>query len=137
MLSQKLPDSAVMCIRKLTTVAEKWKAVKDEFSTKGLFAWMEMWSSFIASHCPPSTEASCFLINLGTRKEELILNSIKISDGEYHLTIPNLILEWLCCFALSVLASLYVKDPEYAMDPEVLSQIVCKEYDRSMREHEH
>src|SRR5882724_13392841 len=32
MLSQKLPDSAVMRIRKLDSVAEKWKAVKDEFS---------------------------------------------------------------------------------------------------------
>src|SRR5882762_3413480 len=42
MLSQKLPDSAIMCIRKLTTVVEKWKAVKDEFSMKGLFARMEM-----------------------------------------------------------------------------------------------
>jgi len=42
MLSQKLPDSAVMHIRKLATIGEKWTAVKDEFSAKGLFARMEM-----------------------------------------------------------------------------------------------
>jgi len=137
MLSQKLPDSAIMCIRKLTTVVEKWKAVKDEFSMKGLFAWMEMRSSFIASCCPPGAEVSHFLIDLGTRKEELISNSIEISHGEYHSTILNSIPEWLHCFASSVLASLYAKDPAYAMDPEVLSRIVREEYDRSMREREY
>jgi len=137
MLSQKLPDSAVMRIRKLDSVAEKWKAVKDEFSTKGLFARMEMRSSFIASCCPPSVEVSRFLIDLGTRKEELISNGIEISDGEYHSTILNSIPEWLRRFASSVLASLYAKDPAYAMDPEVLSRIVREEYDRSMREREH
>ena len=137
MLSQKLPDSAIMCIRKLTTAAEKWKAMKDEFLMKGLFAQMEMQSSFIASHCPPGTKVSRFLIDLGTRKEELISNGIEISDGEYHSTILNLIPEWLCHFASSVLASLYAKDPTYAMDPEVLSHIVHEEYDHSMRECEH
>jgi hypothetical protein len=37
MLSQKLPDSAVIRIRKLDTVAKKWELVSNEFMRKGLF----------------------------------------------------------------------------------------------------
>jgi hypothetical protein len=38
MLSQKLPDSAVVRICKLDTVAKKWELVSNEFTRKGLFA---------------------------------------------------------------------------------------------------
>jgi transposase InsO family protein len=134
MLSQKLPDSAVVRVHKLKTVAEKWAAVSAEYTKKGLFARIELRNTFMASRCPQGADVSRFLIDLGTRREELISNGVTIDDADYRATILNSIPGWLRRFASGVYASIATRDPTYSMEPDVLSRMVSEEYERSINE---
>jgi gag-polypeptide of LTR copia-type len=131
MLSQKLPDSAVVRVHKLDTVAEKWNAVLAEYTKKGLFARMEMRNTFMSSRCPPGVDIPRFLIDLGTRREELIPCGVTVDDADYRSTILNAIPSWLRRFASSVHASASVANPTFLMEPDVLSRMVSEEYERS------
>ncbi|EPQ58829.1 hypothetical protein GLOTRDRAFT_34064, partial [Gloeophyllum trabeum ATCC 11539] len=42
LLSQKLPDSALMKIRRYGTVAERWAAIQLDFTSKGMFAQTDL-----------------------------------------------------------------------------------------------
>ena len=52
LLIQKLPDSALMCIRKVKTMKEWWDAITTEYTEKGTFAQTDLHTHFLESKCP-------------------------------------------------------------------------------------
>ena len=42
MLTQRLPDSTIVCVQKLTTIAMQWEAIVKEYTEKGELAQTEM-----------------------------------------------------------------------------------------------
>jgi gag-polypeptide of LTR copia-type len=130
MLSQKLPDSAVVRIRKLDTVAKKWELVSDEFTRKGLFARADMQQTFMESKCPRGMNVRRWLTDLGTKREELVTSGIMITDTEYRFTILSSIPEWLRTYATAIQASASVKDPTFEIEPDVLTRMLSEEFDR-------
>jgi gag-polypeptide of LTR copia-type len=136
-LSQKLPDLAIMWIHKLKTVVDKWDAMSAEYTKKGLFA---LCNTFMASCCPQGADVFWFLIDLGTRWEELISNRVTIDDADYHITILNSIPGWLHHFISGVHiisgvhTSITTRELSDYMEPNILSCMVSKEYKRSINE---
>ena len=56
MLTQRLPDSTVICIQKLTTVAEQWDAIVKEYTEKGKLAQTNMRWEFMELRCGASAD---------------------------------------------------------------------------------
>jgi len=131
MLSQKLPDSAVVRVRKLSTVAQKWTTISDEYTKKGLFARTEMRNSFLSSRSLPGADVRRFLVDLATKREELVSCGVDISNTDYRATIFNSIPNGLKRFASGVHASIVATNPTFEIEPEVLIRIISEEYDRS------
>ena len=129
MLSQKLLDSIVIRIHKLATVAEKWKLVEEEFMCKGLFAHADLCNTFMASQCPCGENVQHFLMDLGTKWEELVTSGIEISNADYRSTILSSIPPWLKTYASGIQASASVKDPTFEIEPDILIHMISEEYD--------
>src|SRR6266850_2517935 len=64
LLTQKLPNSALMQIRTKKTIRERWEAIKQDFSEKGTFAQMEMQARFLDLKCPDRGNIREFLDGL-------------------------------------------------------------------------
>ena len=69
MLTQRLPDSTVVCIQKLTTIAKQWAVIMKEYTEKGKSVQMEMHQEFMESTCGASGDVRQFLSGLHTCKE--------------------------------------------------------------------
>src|SRR5882757_1464468 len=136
MLSQKLPDSAVVRVRKFGSVAEKWKLVTEEYTRKGLFARADLHQSFMVSKSPRGVNVRRWLTDLGTKREELVTSGIDISDAEYRATILSSIPEWLRTYAAAIQASASVHDPTFEIEPDILSRMISEEADRVSRQRE-
>jgi len=67
LLTQKLPDSALMRIRTKKTVRERWEAIVADFTEKGTFAQTEMRARFLDSKCPDKGNVKEFLDELVQR----------------------------------------------------------------------
>jgi hypothetical protein len=70
LLTQKLPDSALMWIRNKKSVKERWDAIVADFTEKGTFAQTEMRARFLDLKCPDLANVREFLDNLRTKREE-------------------------------------------------------------------
>ncbi|KIJ38703.1 hypothetical protein M422DRAFT_98245, partial [Sphaerobolus stellatus SS14] len=89
LLTQKLPDSALMRVRSLSTVKERWAAIVKEYTEKGAYAQTAARTSFLASKCGDRENVREFLDNLCTKREELATASADIEDQDYQSTIIN------------------------------------------------
>ncbi|KZT18556.1 hypothetical protein NEOLEDRAFT_1079870, partial [Neolentinus lepideus HHB14362 ss-1] len=106
LLSQKLPDSAFLKYRNRRTVADRWTAIRDEFTHKGLHMQADIRRRFMASKCPPKGNVREFLEGLLTKKEELASIGVDISDKDLRVTIVACLPEALSRFAAQTLASI-------------------------------
>ena len=114
MLSQKLPNTIVVQIHKLDTVKKKWDLVKEEYTCKGLFAQADLWKSFMESQCLHGESVCHFLTDLGTRREELSMSGVTISNADYWSAILSSIPSWLKSYTMSIQASTSICDPMYS-----------------------
>ena len=64
LLTQKIPDSAVMRIRNKKTVKERWDAIVAEYTEKGAFAQTDLRTCFLESKCPDKGNVRQFLDEL-------------------------------------------------------------------------
>ena len=71
LLTQKIPDSALMRIRKAKTVKEQWDAITTEYTKKGTFAQTDLRMRFLESKCPEKGNVQQFLDELRIKREEL------------------------------------------------------------------
>ena len=52
LLTQKIPDSTLMCIHIKKTVHEHWEAIASEYTKKGAYAQTNLHKEFLKSKCP-------------------------------------------------------------------------------------
>jgi hypothetical protein len=86
--------------------------------------------------CPCGMNVRRWLTDLGTKREELVTSGIMITDTKYRFTILSSILEWLRTYAAAIQASASVKDLTFEIEPDVLTRMLSKEFDRVSRQKE-
>ena len=64
LLTQKIPDSALILVHSHTLVKDRWDAIVAEYSEKGTFAQTELRSKFLQSKCPKKGNVREFLDQL-------------------------------------------------------------------------
>ena len=105
LLTQKLLDSAFMCVRNKASVKEHWEAITMEFTQKGVFAQRELRVYFLDMKCPEKGNVCEFLDSLHVKCEELATVGIKIDTKGYLSTIISSLPMSLSNFALIQLAT--------------------------------
>ncbi|KZT24336.1 hypothetical protein NEOLEDRAFT_1067473, partial [Neolentinus lepideus HHB14362 ss-1] len=106
LLSQKLPDSAFLKARHHHTVSQRWTAIQQEFTHKGLHMQADIRRRFMSSKCAPKGNVREFLEGLLTKKEELASIGVDISDKDLRATIVASLPKALSRFAAQTLASI-------------------------------
>ncbi|KAL0954672.1 hypothetical protein HGRIS_014920 [Hohenbuehelia grisea] len=130
LLTQKLPDSALMLVRKLATVHERWQAITREFTRRGSFAQTQLRAEFLDVRCGPKEDVKLFLDDLRTKREELATLGVDISDADYLSTIITSLPFALSNFAASLLATYDELPEDRALSPDALILKISAEYSR-------
>src|SRR6267378_2273585 len=52
LLTQKIPDSTLMCVHTKKTVRERWEAIVTKYTEKGAYAQTDPCKDFLKSKCP-------------------------------------------------------------------------------------
>ncbi|KAF8159068.1 hypothetical protein K438DRAFT_1860390 [Mycena galopus ATCC 62051] len=71
LLVQRVPDSIVVIISSMATVAEMWTYIDETFTSKGAYAQTNLRTEFLQSRCPAAGNVREFLENLTVRRETL------------------------------------------------------------------
>ena len=64
LLTQKIPDSTLMCIHTKKTVVKRWNAIVVEYTEKGSYVQTDLRQKFLELKCPPQGNVREFLDNL-------------------------------------------------------------------------
>src|SRR6266478_9627495 len=80
LLTQKLPNSALMRIRNKKTVRERWQVIETDFTEKGTFAQTELRAKFLDMKCPDKANVREFLDGLRTKREELAMMAVDVDE---------------------------------------------------------
>jgi len=86
------------------------------------------------SQCPQGENIRRFLTDLGTRREELSMSDVTITNADYRSTILSSIPPWLKSYATNLQVSASVRDLMYEIEPDILIHMISEEYDQVMRE---
>ncbi|KAI0054305.1 hypothetical protein BV25DRAFT_1768877, partial [Artomyces pyxidatus] len=87
LLSQCLPDSAVLRTQGAPTVEAMWALIVGKFTVKGAYAQTGMRCQFLDSRCPKNGDVQQFFDDLRTRRQELEACGVHITDVDYRSTI--------------------------------------------------
>ena len=87
LLTQKIPDSALMHIWNKKTVKERWDAITSKYTKKGAFAQTDLRTCFLKSKCPDKGNVRQFLDELRVKREELATVGVDIDEKDYCSTI--------------------------------------------------
>jgi gag-polypeptide of LTR copia-type/Zinc knuckle len=130
LLTQKLPDSALMRVHMKPTVKARWDAISTEYTEKGAFAQTEMRAKFLGMKCPEKGNVRDFLDALRVKKEELATMGVTIDDQDYRSTIISSLPFSLANFASSQLVSARLYAASKTIAPDPLIQLIAEESDR-------
>jgi hypothetical protein len=130
LLTQKLPDSALMRIRNKPSVKERWEAITTEFTQKGAFAQTELRARFLDMKCPEKGNVREFLDSLRVKREELATVGVEIDTKDYLSTIISSLPISLSNFASNQLAAAKLYHSTKTIDPDVLISLISEEYER-------
>jgi len=130
LLTQKLPDSALMRVHMKPTVKDRWDAITSEFTEKGAFAQTEMRAKFLGMKCPEKGNVHEFLDGVRVKREELATMGVKIDDHDYRSTIISSLPISLANFASNQLASARLYAANKTIVPDALIQMIAEESDR-------
>ena len=86
-LSQKLPDTAEICLVNCTSTKEQWDVVTKEYQAKSAFAQGDLCQAFLDMKCTKGGDVREFLISLGCKREELAAAGVRITKEKYKQTI--------------------------------------------------
>jgi len=129
LLTQKLPDSALMRIRTKPSVRERWEAITKEFTEKGAFAQMELRALFLDMKCPEKGNVREFLDSLRVKREELATVGVEVDNKDYLSTIISSLPNSLSNFASNQLAAAKLYAPSKTIDPDALISMISEEYE--------
>ncbi|KAI0037753.1 hypothetical protein FA95DRAFT_1506534, partial [Auriscalpium vulgare] len=130
LLTQRLPDSTVVRLKKLGTVAAQWASLVAEYTVKGAYAQTNLRKVFLESKCPNEGDVAVFMDDLRTRREELAAVGVDIEDADYRSTILASLPTYLSNFASAQLAAVSLINPSTSVDPDTLATLVSHEYER-------
>lgn len=126
LLTQKIPDSTAIKIRKCSTVADAWKTIVTEFTAKGDFAQTTARNEFLQMKCLPNGNVKQFLEDLAMKKETLAAVGVDVDEKDYMSTVINSLPSHLSRFATSTLAAARLSGATVKV--ESLITVVSEEY---------
>ena len=130
LLTQKIPDSALMRIRKCKTVKERWDAITTEYTEKDTFAQTDLRTRFLESKCPEKGNVRQFLDELRIKREELATVGVDIDKKDYRSTIISSLPIPLANFASNQLAFAKIHATSKTITPDSLISLISEEYER-------
>ena len=135
LLTQKLPDLALMHIHKAKTVKERWDIISIEYTEKGTFAQTDLLTHFLESKCPEKGNIWQFLDKLCVKCEELATVGIKIDEKDYRSTIISSLPIPLTNFASNQMAFTKIYSPTKSIIPDLLISLISEEYKCQCAQH--
>ncbi|KAF5383868.1 hypothetical protein D9615_003639 [Tricholomella constricta] len=131
LLTQKIPDSALMRVHKKPTVKERWDAIVAEYTDKGAYAQTELRTKFLESKCPDKGDVRDFLDALAMQHEKLATVGVEISDADYRsTTVLSSLPISLSNFVSGQLAGARQYAASKTIVPDALISMICEESDR-------
>ena len=130
LLSQRLPDSAVMRLSSCSTTQEQWEMVTKEYQAKSAYAQADLHQSFLEMRCAKGGDVREFLANLCYKREELVAAGVHVTDKEYERTILRGIPNELATFASHILSSALIIHGATSIDLDDLIHQICEEAER-------
>ena len=148
LLAQKLYDSTLTKLLHLTTVAEVWKTITQEFTVKSSHVVAAMRTSFESLKCANNGNIRTHLDKLRFKYEELVGIGITIPSTEYATRIigslPSHYQQHLSTIEASARASALattavqmsaaspttMTQTTFSVSPDLLIQLAMEEYDR-------
>jgi transposase InsO family protein len=129
LLSQRLPDSAVLAFNSCTSAQMCWAQVCGEYTAKSVYAQNDLEQGFLDMRCPKGGEVRPFLTSVRNKREELAASGIRISHKDYLRTVLKGIPNHLASFAAGILSNQsYSKNN--SVDIDMLMHQICEEADR-------
>ncbi|KAF8489659.1 hypothetical protein F5888DRAFT_1870139 [Russula emetica] len=119
LLSQRLPDSAVMRLSSCSSAQEQWEMVTKEYQAKSAYAQADLHQSFLEMHCAK-----------GGDREELAAAGVHVTEKEYERTILRGIPSELATFASHILSSALIVQSTAPINIDALINQICEEADR-------
>ena len=135
LLTQKIPDSALMHIHKAKTVKERWDAITTEYTEKGTFAQTDLRTRFLESKCQEKGNVRQFLDELRIKREELATVSVDIDEKDYRSTIISSLPIPLANFASNQLAFAKIYSTTKTIAPDSLISLISEEYEHQRAQH--
>jgi len=129
LLTQKIPDSALMRIRNKKSVKEQWDAIITEYTKKGAFTQTDLRTRFLESKCPDKGNLRQFLDKLRMKWEELVTVGVDIDEKDYCSTIISSLPYSLANFALNQLAAAKLYSSTKTITPNALISLISEEYE--------
>ena len=129
LLTQKIPDSALMCIRNKKTIKEQWDMITSEYTEKGTFAQMDLRTHFLKLKCPDKGNVWQFLDELYVKREELATVGVDIDEKDYRSTIISSLPYSLANFTSNQLAATKLYSLTKTITPNVLISLISEKYE--------
>ncbi|KAJ8508349.1 hypothetical protein ONZ45_g9375 [Pleurotus djamor] len=128
LLTQKLPDDALMLVRSLDTVQERWAALKREYEQKGDYEKGRLKREFLEMRCENNGDVRAFCQDLRVRKSKLAAMGVDLPSSDILNTFLYGLYE-----PFSSSASLLVRQSRLSsvtLTAEVLMHEMTEEYNR-------
>jgi len=128
LLTQKIPNSALMHIQNKKSVKKCWDTITSEYTKKGTFVQTDLWMHFLESKCPDKGNIQQFLDELHMEQEELATVGVDIDEKDYHSTIISSLPYSLANFTLNQLATAKLYSSTKTITPDTLISLISEEY---------
>ena len=135
LLTQKIPDSALMKIWNKKTVKDHWDTIVQEYTKKGSFAQTELRMHFLETRCQDKGDICQFLDDLCVKREELAIMGVEIDEKDYRSTIISSLPIHLSNFASNQLAVARMYAPLKTINPDALILLIAEEYNHQRVQH--
>jgi len=129
LLTQKIPDSALMRIRSKKSIKERWNVITTEYTEKGAFAQMDLRTCFLESKCPDKGNVQQFLDELCMKWEEFATVGVDIDKKDYHSMIISSLPYSLANFASNQLAAAKLYSSTKTITPDALISLISEEHE--------
>ena len=106
LLDQHIPKKIALDIMGFRTTKEHWDYIKKHFSAKSEHAKADLYQVFIDMKCPRNTDIWEFLNKMSTKRHELEVISVTVSDIDYQCTILRSLPNHLLAYASNTLMTL-------------------------------
>lgn len=135
LLTQKIPDSTLMCIHSKKTIKECWSAIVEEYMSKGIYAQTDLHQKFMDIKCMDKANVCEFLDSLWVKQEELASVEVDIDEKDYCSTILVSLPFALSNFVLAQLAAVQMWAPTKSINSDDLITLINKEYNCQKAQH--